>query len=34
MNIEILKKEPAIIDFVATFSRLEYALKASGKFLR
>ena len=34
MNIEILKKEPAIIDFIATFSRLEYALKASGEFLR
>lgn len=34
MNIEILKKEPAIIDFVATFSRLEYALKTSGEFLK
>jgi hypothetical protein len=34
MNIEILKKEPSIIDFIATFSRLEYALKASGQFLK
>jgi len=34
MNIEILKKEPAIMDFIATFSRLEYALKASSEFLK
>jgi len=34
MNIEIIKKEPAVLDFIATFSRLEYALKASGEFLR
>jgi hypothetical protein len=34
MNIEILKKEPAIVDFIVTFSRLEYALKASGEFLK
>jgi len=34
MNIEILKKEPDIIDFIATFSRLEYALKDSGEFLK
>jgi hypothetical protein len=34
MDIELLKREPIIVDFVATFARLEYALKASGEFLR
>jgi len=33
MDIDKLKQKPEIIDFIATFFRLEYALKASGEFL-